>query len=101
MINDGYYIGSDLKFRVNISAPGFDQSRDEYYIDVYCGEKHKRYSNSDVKEGTDGYYLPIETEGLDPGQLKFVITAFVPDEDFNDGTRRQIAVRKLKYLKNV
>ena len=101
MVNEGYYIGSDLKFQIDITATGFNQHEDNYDIDIYCGDSVLHYNQDDVISHDGSFYLPVPTANLQPGMLRMVVTAYVPDEDFDDGTRKEIAVRNLKYLKNV
>lgn len=101
MINEGYYEGSDLKFQIDISATGFDQNSDRYNIDFYCGDKKISFTQDDVISSNGKFYLPVPTSGFDSGMMKIVVTAFVPDSDFESGYRREIAVRNLKYLKKV
>lgn len=102
MTSEGYYVGEGLKFRFDINATGFDQSVHPYTIDIYCGEKHIRLNQYNVKEGDDGhFYLPVKTDSLEPGPMKMVVTALVPDDDFEEGYRKQIVVKKLRYLKDV
>lgn len=97
MLVDEYYIGSDLKFRIDISATGFNQETDPYDIDVYCGNKKLSFTQANVKQCDDKFYLPVPTSTLSPGRLKIVITAHVPDADFSDGYRDEIVVKKLNY----
>lgn len=97
MITEEYYIGSDLKFKIDINATGFNQETDPYDIDVYCGKKRLHFTQEHVKWCDDNFYLPVPTDKLAPGQLKIVITAHVPDDDFDDGYRDEIIVKKLRY----
>jgi hypothetical protein len=101
MIDEGYYEGSDLKFQIDITATGFDQNSDRYNIDFYCGEKKISFTQDNVISSGGKFYLPVPADGLKPGMIKIVITAFVPDSDFESGYRREVAVRNLKYLKKV
>jgi hypothetical protein len=101
MINEGYYEGSDLKFQIDISATGFDQNSDRYNIDFYCGDRKISFTQDDVISSDGKFYLPVPTAGLEPGMMKIVVTAFVPDSDFTSGYRKEIAVRNLKYLKKI
>lgn len=102
MVDDWFYIGSDLKLRIDITAPGFDQYGDDYTIDLYCGDElSKSFTQDDVRLSDGHFYLPIPSEGLKPGILRIVVTALVPDSDFPGGIRKEIAVKKLKYLKKI
>lgn len=102
MENGGYYEGSDLKFELNISVTGFDQNKDDYNIDVYCGsQKVYSFNQDDVKSSDGKFYLPVPADNLVSGLLKIIVTAFVPDNDFDSGYRKEIAVKNLKYIKKV
>lgn len=91
MDNGRYYIGTDLKFKITLTADGFDQSRDDYDIDFYCGTQVKHYNQSHMITGSDGFhYLCIKTDDLAPGMMKMVITAHIPDRDFSEGVRKEI-----------
>ena len=92
-MNEGrYYVGEKLKFRITLTAEGFDQDRDRYDIDFYCGDnKVENYTQEDIKNGIDGnHYLLIDTEGMKPGVMRMVITAYIPDNDFDDNERKEI-----------
>lgn len=101
MIEEGYYEGSDLKFQIEVTATGFDQNTDPYNIDFYCGDSKISFTQDDVISNDGKFYLPVPTDGLKPGMMKIVVTAFVPDSDFESGYRKEIAVRNLKYLKKL
>lgn len=101
MTESGYYIGEDLKFEVNLTATGFDMNRDNYKIDFYCGNKTLHFTKSDIKTHGDKFYLPVPTANLTPGLMRMVITAYVPDSDFADGTRTEITIINLPPLKAV
>lgn len=102
MVDEGFYIGSDLKLRIDITATGFDQYGDDYTIDLYCDDElAKSFTQDDVRLSDGHFYLPIPADGLKPGMLRVVVTAFVPDTDFQGGIRKEIAVKRLKYLKKI
>ena len=82
MAEDRYYLGSDLKFKIEITASGFDQATDDYTIDLYCGNKKIAYTKADIVEQDGNYYLLVDTSLLRPGTMKLVITAMVPDDTF-------------------
>lgn len=99
---DKYYLGSDLKFKIDITASGFDQDTDEYRIDLYCGNKKLTYTDQDiVTDPETGYhYLLVDTNLLRPGSIKLVVTALVPDEIFTSGVRREVDVKNIGFIKN-
>ncbi len=98
-----YYVGEDLKFKITLTADGFDQGTDNYEIDFYCGDNSVRhYTQADIKTGTDGdYYLLIDTSGMQPGVMRMVITAYIPDSDFEDNTRKEVESISLGPLRPI
>lgn len=102
MAEDKYYIGTDLKFRIAISAPGFNQAEDDYDIKLFTGGATPlEFDQDDIVQDGDDFYLCVPTAELSPGPLKLVITAHVPDTDFGDNERSEIAVKNIGYLKNI
>lgn len=100
-MEDKYYLGSDLKFKIDITASGFDQDTDEYTIDLYSGNQKISYTDKDIVTQDNNHYLLVNTDQLRPGPIKLVITAFVPDEDFESGVRREVEVKTIGYIKSV
>ena len=93
MENGRYYIGTDLKFQITLTAEGFDQDTDRYDVQFICGSYSHTYSseNGDFATGADGnHYLLIPTSNLNPGVMKMVITAYVPDLDFDAHVRKEV-----------
>lgn len=101
MEEEKYYIGTDLKFKLEITASGFDQGTDEYTIDLYSGSKRITVTQDQIIDDGDGFYLLVPTSQLKPGVLKMVVTAKVPDGDFPSGYRNEVTVQNLAYLKGV
>ena len=92
-MNEGrYYVGEKLKFRITLTAEGFNQEEDDYDIDFYCGDNGVQHFNQDsMKKGLDGnHYLLIDTEGMQPGVMRIVVSAYIPDADFDDGKRKEM-----------
>ena len=101
MAEDRYYLGSDLKFKIEITASGFDQATDDYTIDLYCGNKKIVYTKADIVEQDGEHYLLVNTSLLKPGTMKLVITAMVPDDTFNSGVRREVEVINIGTIKSI
>lgn len=101
MAEDRYYLGSDLKFKIEITASGFNQATDEYHIDLYCGNKKISYTQADIYEEGGNYYLLVNTDLLKPGTMKLVITALVPDDSFESGVRREVEVKNIGVIKSI
>lgn len=105
-MEENYYIGTDLKFQITVTADGFDQATDEYVVDLYCGDaysgcSHISIASSDIVEDSGDFFLLVETSKLKPGKLTMVLTAYVPDEDFPTGVRKEVVVQDLAVIKNV
>lgn len=84
-------IGSDVKFIVDISSPGFDMSRDDFSVTLTRGAVSNTYNKSDMAVDPEGnYYFCFSTEDYGKGLITATVTAQVPDEDFDDGTRTEI-----------
>ena len=98
MENEEYYIGTDLKFKIDITASGFSQADDDYKIKVVCNGKSMIINKEDVVEGDDGYYILIPSDQFQPGLVKIIVTATVDDDDFVEG-RREVEVKDLCYIK--
>ena len=96
-----YYYGSDLKFQIAVSATGFSQDCDNYDIDIYSGDKHLSFNQDNVISSDGKFYLPLPSSELRPGQLRMVITAYVPDTDFEGGVRKEKAVQNLGFIKEL
>ena len=59
---NGYYIGTDLKFKINISAEGFNMATDNFSIKLRTGNSLITVPPENiVPDGEDGYYLLINT----------------------------------------
>lgn len=96
---DSYYIGTDLKFFIQIEATGFSMDDDEYSIVLRCNGREVK---GDVVEGDNGeHYLIVDSSQFGSGTLKMIVYAEVPDEDFPDGARTEVASIDLCELRKV
>ena len=97
---EGYYVGTDLKFAINITASGFNMNRDDYDIKIVCGNRTKTVTQDDIVEGDNNtHYLLIDTSEFSGGLIKLIVTAKVPDDDFENDYRREVTVHDLCYVK--
>lgn len=96
-MEDKVYLGTKLKYAVSLSSPGFDLQRDEFSVDIIRGPKRIHFEKEDLVVDENGkYYVCFDTMELGGGIIEAIITAFVPDEDFDDGIRTEVA--KLRLL---
>lgn len=101
MSREEYYIGTELKYAIALSCPGFSQATDDYTITLRCNNKEVVIPKEEVIDGgNNDYYIVIDTSVFRKGQLKMIVTAEVEDEDLPDGHRTEIAVKNLCWLKN-
>jgi hypothetical protein len=90
---ENYYVGSDLKFKIDISGAGFDMHDDDFYIELQQGTQRVKIAKDElVEDENSNYYLLLDTTSLGFGLVKMAVTAFVPDADFPDGMRREVNV---------
>lgn len=113
MIDDSGFSGTERKFLVEITSPGFDIARDEFEIALTRGLDQKVFHKSDmvvenytVEEGgqtvekTD-FFLCFDTQDFGNGTLYATIVAHVPDSDFPDGIRDEVEEFPLMLIKSV
>lgn len=121
------YKGDEIKFAINIEAPGFDMETDDFDIEVKSGNKSvKGYkdatktedtavvifketttvqpdtedSNDDSQEPVtvNTWYAIVNTAELPVGQMRVIATAYIVDANADDGVRKSIAVAQLDRL---
>ena len=97
------YIGKELKYAVEITAPGFSIEEDNFKIVLQCGKTQVELTRPDVIISEDGVrYIAIDTTWFPKGGTLYAITyAYVPDNDFPDGFRTEIDLQKLTTLKKL
>jgi len=117
--------GTEKKFAIDLTCPGFDQDIDDFEIEVKCGNVSiKYYSNpehpgnhlfkettvvpddssdfdsSDSDSSSSGttietWYCIVDTAELPVGKAKVIATAHVPDANAQGGIRDEIDVQNL------
>lgn len=117
-----YYKGDEIKFAIELTAPGFSMDDDDFTIEVASPSNSvKGYKNPPQDAGTDvmifkesdsssseettdesggTWYAIVNTSKLAVGALRVIATALIPDAHADDGIRTSIAVQKLATLKN-
>lgn len=92
-----YYIGTGLKIQIYAEAQGFDQTRDNYIVEVSCGGHTETYQKSVlIGDGTGNYLLPLDTTPFPPGTLFVRVIADVPDTEFPPNNIRKEVSRQHK-----
>ena len=84
-------LGTKLKYVVEITADGFSMMDDNFTITLKSGQVVKEYTKSQLVQGDDDkFYLCFDTKDFGRGLIKATVTAYVPDEYFEDGYRTEI-----------
>lgn len=99
-----YYVGTDLKFLVEITADGFDMNEDNYTIELRCGRVSKTVLKSDIVnagEENENHYLVIDTREFGSGMLTAIVHADVPDDDLPGGLRHEVTVLELCRIQGI
>lgn len=94
-INDNkVFIGSEIKLNISIQPLG-DLTMDDYDFEVetFCSpRKVVLTKKSDaIKVDENNYVVLVDTDIVGAGDLKCKITAYIPDADFDDGLRTEVA----------
>lgn len=94
-INNRCYLGTELKLNLSIDPIGSaHMSSYDFVVDVFCNptkslmiEKAKANKVDD-----DNYILCIDSNAIGKGKVKVKVTAYIPDTDFEDGSRTEIMI---------
>lgn len=89
-------VGSDVKFRITITADGFSQDTDNWEVTISVGTNSHTFRKEDCIQAIDGWYVAFDTSDYGPGRYTAIIAAYIPDEDFPDGTRKD--VKRIDFL---
>lgn len=99
-MTDNYYIGTDLKFAITLTCDGFSMDDDNYSIVLKCNGRQVEVNKEDiVEDDQQNHYLLVDSSQFGSGLLRMVVYADVPDDDFPDGTRREVAALDLCELR--
>lgn len=90
------YVGSDVKFRIIITADGFDQDADNWEVTISAGAKTHTFQKEECIHALDGWYVAFNTAEYGSGKYTATIAAYIPDTDFYDGTRKE--VKRIEFL---
>lgn len=100
-MEDSAFVGTKLKYAVNITAYGFDMAEDDFCIDLKNGKKTLHFDKENlVVDDNNIYYLCFDSALIGEGLVTAIVTAMVPDPDFPDGVRNEVDSFVLVYLKN-
>lgn len=111
-----FYKGDEIKFAINLEAPGFDMDTDDFDIEVKSGNTSVKgyktppvgtttpalviFKETQEGEATSQWYAIADTATLATGTMRVIATAYIVDANANDGIRKNIAVQPLGQLKD-
>lgn len=106
---DSAFIGTEVKYLVDIQADGFDMGRDDFNITLKLGSKSRTFEKADlvddiVDEGgilKHTYYLVFDSAEFGTGTLVAIVRAYVPDTDYPDNIRTEVDRFELMVIKKV
>lgn len=105
-----FYKGTEIKFKVELTAVGFSMDDDPFDIKVSTSRnssvegkktdtsaKQGSQDVSIVKEDTE-WYVIVKTDNLQKGDMRVIATAHITDTGAFDGVRNEIAIAPLGRL---
>lgn len=96
------FIGTELKYLVEIDAGGFSMVDDDFTVTIKRGSKQKVFAKADLaRDGEDKFYVCFDSSEFGTGLIQAVVTAYVPDTDFPDGLRTEVYLMDLVNVKKV
>ena len=97
---ESYYIGTDLKFKIDIQCAGFQMQRDDFSITLHQPNKNVTLHKTDLLEDENhDFYLTLNSNDFAPGIIQMIVEVKVADSDFEDGFRNEVTVIDLCKIK--
>ena len=93
ILQEGVYVGTELKLNIHIDQIGSNTMADyEWEVEAYCQRKKsvKIKKEDATKAGENDYVIKVDTGNTGTGVLKLMITAYIPDADFEDNLRTEV-----------
>ena len=85
-----------MKFVVDISASGFSMVDDDFTVTLKRGSTQRTFAKDDlVMDENHTFYVCFDSSEFGKGVIDAIVTAYVPDSDFEDGLRTEVYKFKL------
>lgn len=94
MSNGKVYLGSEIKINISISPiQNYSMADYDWFIELFTKSNSivKKQKEECIRRDDDNYIVTLDTNDVGDGALRFKLTAFIPDGDFDDGLRTEIA----------
>ena len=100
MENNIVFLGTEIKLNIHIDPIGELTMADyDFTVEVYCSAKKSliiNKSNTTLAKPVEGvendYIILIDTSEIGTGNLKCKVTAYIPDNDFEDEERTEVSI---------
>lgn len=90
-------LGAEFKMNVSMDAIGGYHMGDVAFSCSFVSKNKVTLTKSQMVEiDEDNYVAPLSSTALGEGILSVIYEADIPDEDFSDGLRHEVAVIKTK-----
>lgn len=89
------FVGTELKINVSIDPIGGLTMEDyDFIIEMYCSPKKVVTIKKDdaIKLDSSNYIARVDSNITGAGDLKCKVTAYIPDSDFDDSLRTEVAL---------
>lgn len=86
-------IGTEKKLALHIEPIGNITMNDyDFVVEYFCSDTRvERVTKAQMREvSSDNYIIRVDTAKVGCGRLKCRVIAYLPDSDFEDGTRTEI-----------
>lgn len=97
----GVFVGTEVKFKVNITSSGFNMDNDDWSVTIRVGSVSREFAKADCVHGEDGYYVCFDTTEFGVGTYYAIVRADVPDSDFPDGIRTEFTKVALVHVESL
>lgn len=94
-------LGSDVKFDIHVEPIGSLSMQDyDFFVEVFVRSSKilKIEKEHCVKVDADNYRVTFNTRDIGVGSVQYRVTAFIPDNDFDDGLRTEIAEGRIGLI---
>ena len=94
-------MGSDVKINIHVEPiNGLSMQDYDFFVEVFCraAKAIKIEKAKCIKEDADNYRITFNTSDIGVGAIKYRVTAFIPDSDFDDGVRTEVAEGRMNII---
>lgn len=93
MSNGKVYLGSEIKINIHIlPIQNYSMADYDWFIELFTKSNSivKKQKGECIRRDNDNYIVILDTNDVGDGVLRFRLTAFIPDLDFDDGLRTEV-----------